>query len=368
LKTPYRRYLEFAGLCLLAIGLLWWFGRKLDWVEVRDALTRANWRLLIVATLVISFAYLLRAYRWGALLAPLGRARLRDLFVATTVGFGAVFLIGRAGEVVRPVVLPMRDPRVRPSAAIVTIMIERIYDMVAVVMLFAVNLLWFKPSSGLAGELTRVRISGMLLLIAALAGVASLAWFRKTSVATVAWLRKKFNSWAFIPALLSRLVIRMVEQLSRALRVLVDLRELAITVGWTALVWLSITFANLLVFRAFGLRFGLTETIFVLGWSLVGSLVPTPGGAAGAFHAATAAGLILLGAARETAAAVSIVLHLVDFGPAVLFGVYYLIRGDINLSQLRTLTASQPSDPSIDDELARDNFMAKPLKDAAATD
>ena len=72
--------------------------------------------------------------------------------------------------------------------------------------------------------------------------------------------------------------------------------------------------------RAFGLNFGLTETIFVLGWSLVGSLVPTPGGAAGAFHAATAAGLIFLGVERETAAAISIVMHVVDFGPAVVFG------------------------------------------------
>jgi hypothetical protein len=79
------------------------------------------------------------------------------------------------------------------------------------------------------------------------------------------------------------------------------------------------------------------ETLFVLGWALVGSLVPTPGGAAGAFHAATAAGLLVLGIARETAAAVSIVMHLVDFGPAVIFGFFYFIRGDINISRLRSL-------------------------------
>ena len=71
---------------------------------------------------------------------PLVPSRFADLFAATTVGFGTVFLIGRAGEVVRPVVLPMRDPRVRPSVSIVTIMVERIYDMMAVVLLFAINL------------------------------------------------------------------------------------------------------------------------------------------------------------------------------------------------------------------------------------
>jgi len=88
----------------------------------------------------------------------------------------------------------------------------------------------------------------------------------------------------------------------------------------------------------------------VLGWSLVGSLVPTPGGAAGAFHAATAAGLIFLGVARETGAAISIVLHLIDFGPAVLFGFFYVIRGDLNLSRLRSLASPETVEHAVEDE------------------
>ena len=140
---------------------------------------------------------------------------------------------------------------------------------------------------------------------------------------------------------LSRGLIGLLEQLARALRVLVDLRELAVTAGWTMIVWIGIAAANLLVLRAFGLPFGVSETIFVMGWSMVGSLVPTPGGAAGAFHAATAAGLIFLGVRIETAAAVSIVMHLINFGPALVVGFFYLIRGDISLNKLRTLTSPE---------------------------
>jgi len=116
------------------------------------------------------------------------------------------------------------------------------------------------------------------------------------------------------------------------------------------MVWLGISIANLLVLRAFGLPFGITETVFVLGWSLVGSLIPTPGGAAGAFHAATAAGLIFLGVTRETAAAISIVMHLVDFGPAVVFGFFYFIRGDINISRLRSLASPEAVEHVVEDE------------------
>ncbi len=350
LKSKTRKYSEFAALCLLAIAIIWWFGRKLDWSEVRLAVSHANPYLLGLAVLMISVAYLFRAARWGALLAPLTTASLRNLFVATTVGFGAVFLFGRAGEVVRPVVLPMREPRVRPSASFVTIMIERIYDSIAVVVLFAVNLLWFRPPVIVAGNLFRIRAIGVGLLIVAAAGVFGLTQFRRGSETAISWLRPRMEARRFIPAAVTKAVLSILEQLALALRVLVDARELAVTVGWTALVWLGIAFANMLVLRAFGLPFGITETIFVLGWSLVGSLVPTPGGAAGAFHAATAAGLLFLGVTKETAAAISIVMHLVDFGPALIFGFVYFIRGDISVARLRTLTSADAVEHAVEDE------------------
>jgi hypothetical protein len=125
----------------------------------------------------------------------------------------------------------------------------------------------------------------------------------------------------------------------------------------------------MLVIRAFGIPFGMSETIFVLGWSLVGSLVPTPGGAAGAFHAATAAGLIFLGVARETAAAIAIVMHFVDFGPAVFFGFFYFIRGDLNLERLRSLASPEGVEHAVEDEALEpdDNSNEPPrIRDATA--
>ena len=332
-----RKYIEFAVLCLLASLLLWLFGRNLDWAQVRHEVSNADPYLLGAAVAIICLAYLFRAFRWAALLKPLGAARFSDLFAATTIGFSGVFLLGRAGEFVRPVVLSMRDPRVRPSASLVTIVVERIYDLSAVVLLFAVNLIWFKPPLALEVSFDRVRITGLGLLGAAILGIAFLTWFRKRSATVIEFLERLFARWRFIPRRLSQLVLRILEQLAQALRVLVNFAELAETIGWTALLWFGIAAANLLVMRAFHLHVGLAETIFVLGWSLVGSLVPTPGGAAGAFHAATAAGLLFLGVQKNTAAALSIVLHLVDFGPAILFGLFYVIRGDLSLAKLRAM-------------------------------
>lgn len=346
----YRKYVEFGVLCLLASVLLWWFGRNLNWPEVRRELGNSDPYLLAVAILIICLAYLFRAFRWGALLKPLSAARLGDLFAATTIGFSGVFLVGRTGEFVRPVVLSMRDPRVRPSASLVTILVERIYDLTAVALMFAINLAWFKPPSALEVSFDRVRIAGFGLFAATILGVAFLSWFRKRSSVVIQFFERLFSRWRIVPQRLAKLVLRILEQLALALRVLVNARELAETIGWTFLLWFGIAAANLLVMRAFHLQVGFPETIFVLGLSLLGSLVPTPGGAAGAFHAATAAGLLFLGVKKETAAALSIVLHLVDFGPALLFALFYVIRGDLSFSKLRTLISPDSVDHAIKDE------------------
>ncbi len=346
----YRKYLEFAALCLLATLLLWWFGRNLDWTEVRRALAGSDPYLLAAAVLIVCLIYLSRSFRWGALLRPLTPARLADLFAATAIGFSSVFLVGRAGEFVRPVVLSMRDPRIRPSASLVTILVERIYDLTAVALMFSINLIWFRPPVTFEVSFDQVRLAGFGLLGAIVLGIAFLAWFRTRSSTVIEFFERLFARWRFIPRALANLILRVLEQLARALRVLVNVRELAETIGWTAITWFGIAAANLLVMRAFHLRVGFPETIFVLGLSLLGSLVPTPGGAAGAFHAATAAGLLFLGVQKETAAALSIVLHLVDFGPALLFGLFYVIRGDLSFTKLRTLISPHPVEQAVEEQ------------------
>jgi uncharacterized membrane protein YbhN (UPF0104 family) len=350
----YRRHIEFAALLLLAAALLWWFGRRLDWNLVRAALRSSDWRLIVLGALAIVLGYLWRAFRWRAFLAPLGKASLREVWVATVVGFGAILLVGRAGEVVRPVVLLMRDRNVKPAAAFVTILIERLYDSLMVVFAFSVSLALLSLPVG--SDFLHVRQAGWVLVALAITAVVLLVWFRLKSRQFSAWLERVFDRWPRFPLKVRQAVISLVDQLARALSVLANARSLAITLAWTAMLWGSVVTANLLVFRAFDLRIdgrplGLTHALFILGWSMVGSAVPTPGGAAGAFHAATGAGLVLLGVAKEQAAAVAIVLHLVDFGPAAVCGLFYFLRGDINFARLRELIKPEAVEHAVEEDL-----------------
>ena len=363
-----HKYLKFAALTLLAAAVVVWFGRDLDWAQVWGALKDSDWRLVAAAVVIVCLTYLLRALRWRALLAPLApRTSLRELFAATTVGYGAIFLLGRAGEVARPAFLPLREPRVRPAASFVTIGVERIYDMVTVVLLFAVNLLVLRvPEGGDEALYARVREAGVLVLLAAVAGVAGLVLFRRYAGVVIRRLDALVGRTHGLARRVGRMVTHLLEQLAQALGVLSDARGLLVTIGWTALLWAGVACANLLVLRAFDLPYGLSETVFVMGWSLVGSLVPTPGGGAGTYHAATATGLIFLGATRTTAVAASIVLHLVVFGPALFIGLYYFLRSDVSLARLRGLAAAGDGAREVEDGRAGSSSVGNSGSSSAA--
>ena len=75
----YRKYLEFAGLLSLAVLIIWWFGRRLDWPQVKLAVQKSDWRLIMLAVAFVLLGYLWRALRWQAFLAPLAKASLREV-------------------------------------------------------------------------------------------------------------------------------------------------------------------------------------------------------------------------------------------------------------------------------------------------
>ena len=337
-----RKYLKFVLLFLLAIFIFWFFGRNLDWQEVSSSLRKANPWFLSLAVLIICIGYLLRAVRWQVLLAPITESSLKELFATTTVGFAAIFLIGRAGEIVRPMWLPMRDPRVRPSAALVTLGLERVFDLAALACFFAVNLLWFKPPAGRESEFEYVAMVGILMLVTVFLGFAALIIYQRKSDTIISWA-SRLTDRKFIPKRVRKVFVSVLEHLASALAILKDWRETLLVSFWSFTLWLAISVPTYLVLVAFNLDISISDSLFIMGFAVVSSVVPTPGGAAGAFHTATAASLLFLkqDIRREDAAAVAIAMHLVYFAPAIIFGLYYFAQGDISIERFRSLLSSE---------------------------
>lgn len=328
--------------------LLWWFARNLDWALVVTDLRAADWRLILAAVSLVYLTYLVRALRWRTFLRPFAAVSLGDIFAATTVGFSSLFLIGRAAELVRPAFLSLRAPAVRPSASFMTIAVERICDMAIIAVMFAAALLFVQPAGDdIGARFALMRRAGFLMLVGAVVGIFCLILLRRFAPLVVSWIETRTENSAGIVARGSRLVTNLLRGLADALGVFTNVRALLATVGWTTLLWSIITVIHMLVLGAFGLRLGVASTIFVMGCSLVGSLVPTPGGAAGTYHAATAGGLALLGAPEERAVAAAFVLHLVVWSPALVFGIYYFLRSGVNFERLREVAVESDAAPAV---------------------
>jgi hypothetical protein len=334
---------------LFALFIFWFFGRNLNWQEVSQSLRKANAFYLTSAVLVICLGYLLRARRWQVLLAPITETSLRELFATTTVGFAAVFLVGRMGEIVRPMWLPMRDRRVRPSAALVTLGVERIFDLASLICFFAVNLIWFNVPAGREEEFAYVKFVGNLMLAGVFVGFAALIVFQRISHKVIRWVERVTDK-KFVPQKLRKIFLSILWQLAASLAILKDWREIVSVSFWTFTLWLAIAVPTWFVLLAFDLPLTLSDSLFIMGWAALGSLIPTPGGAAGAFHAVTAGGLIFLNVEREQAAAVSIAMHLVYFAPAIFFGLYYFFHGDISIARFKNLLSSETAAAEIESE------------------
>ena len=96
MRTFVQRYLGLG----IALALMIFFLRNVDFVGVVNAIGAARPGMIVLAFLVLTLGYVIRAIRWKYLLSPLGQVALRTALHSTMLG-GAVYgiLQGRRGEV-----------------------------------------------------------------------------------------------------------------------------------------------------------------------------------------------------------------------------------------------------------------------------
>ncbi len=76
---------------------------------VVESLRHARLSLLLLSMVAIYVCYAIRALRWMRFSRALGKTHFWNVYSATLMGFAATFLLGRAGEPVRPVLIARKD-------------------------------------------------------------------------------------------------------------------------------------------------------------------------------------------------------------------------------------------------------------------
>src|SRR5271166_4725494 len=104
---------------------------------------RINWHgagALIAGLALTYLAYVLRAVRWRIFLKPVCKTTAARMLAPQFIGFSALALLGRAGEMVRPYIIAKKE-RLTFTSQVAVWGVERIFDMGAFVVLLALSFL-----------------------------------------------------------------------------------------------------------------------------------------------------------------------------------------------------------------------------------
>lgn len=331
----------------LAVGLLFLFLRHVQLEEVTAAIWSVDLGWIGLACVLALLVVPLRSARWILLLTRVGRVRFWDATVSTYIGFAASMLLpARAGEVVRPVVLARRS-RLPVAPLIASVGLERLLDLVSVVILFVVYALggWAPSAIGVEQARTFARLRDSAILLAAGTAVG-LTVFGLLAVRPELTSRLLDPLLKLVPARFRPKAASFVRSFLEGLGALRTAREVAVMAVSGIALWLFISIQTWCAFRAFHLDLPYPATFFVLAWSVMGLAIPTPGGVGG-YHGAVKYALTAFYAVDGSkAAAFAIVLHAISFVPVTIVGLILLAAGGLKLGSLAQAAETPPSSAS----------------------
>lgn len=347
----FLRKLFLAALALSALAALVYFSRRkihlgdFTWSRFVHAVGQANVWLLLIAIVAVYCAYALRTLRWQRLSRYLGPSGFLDVYSATVMGFASIFILGRAGEPVRPLLLARKTRQ--PVAGMFGVWVfERIVDFGAAGMLAALSLLVFPGKLAEAGVNTdwvdNARAGGWLLLAMLAGAVILMLYFRLHGAGL---LERHLHYWEGARGLKGWLA-GIISGFSEGLQAIRTWPDLLIAAFYTCVHWAVVTLAFLWIARAFAGDFIQSDVtvpgaMLLLAITLVGSVFQLPGVGGGAQVLSFFALTTIFGVEQEPAAAIALVLWLITFAAPTLAGVPLLIHEGLTMGELRNLARAE---------------------------
>lgn len=333
MSSDLRNVIRTAVVMGLAVGLIAIFLRNADldrvWLAVRAA--RPDLIALSVALTLVTF--IIRAERWQYLLGPLGPTRFWTVFRTTVIGFAAsAVLPARAGEVIRPYLLARREG-LSATAAFATILVERVLDLAAVLLLLAAFVLWFDPGVEArdSAVFSAIRFGGLMMAPVALGALGLMFFMAGHPERLHAWLLKAER---VLPARLASLMARLARTFAEGFAVVRRPERLVAAMAWSMVLWITTAAGIWAVAAAFRIAMPFTGGWLMLAPLVVGVAVPTPG-SVGGFHEAFRLGATaFFGADNNTAVGAAIVLHAISVVPVTVFGLWFTVRDGLKLGGL----------------------------------
>ncbi len=315
------------GLLGLAVSLLaaYFIVSEIDFNLLGDAIQQARWIYVLPCVFLLLAGLVARALRWRLLLSdglPLGRT-FHIMNVAYLVN-GVLPL--RIGEVARIFLANRAEPPVPMLKTASTIIVERLLDLLSVVMLVALALA--------LGDVPEVlRNAGILMGVVGFSGFLVLVFLS----------RQRELAHRILGAIVARVPLlqrlHVVELLDHFLDGLLPLAKFHTLVGalwWSAIGWGFSVAAGYVLMYTFYAEASLAATCLYIAAAAFAIAVPATVGSLGVYEASILLALEALGYGEPyaTAVAFAVTVHLVNVAVHSVTGVIGFITEGITLGQL----------------------------------
>jgi glycosyltransferase 2 family protein len=310
--------------------------RGFEWSVFRDTLTGLQWNWLALSILCVLATYYGRALRWAILIKPVQpHARMWNLLTATVIGFAAVTLLGRPGEFVRPYLIATKE-RVSFSSQLAAWLLERIYDLLLALLVFAFALTRVRHSAAQVGPaLTWAldfggRAVGLLCLVC----LVLLIGFRHFSEVLS---RRLLDGLRILPAPKYAHAERLVHAFVRGVESTKDAKSLFMLILYTVLEWALIAGCFVCLIRAFGssLHFGLVDVMIFMGFVSFGSVIQIPGVGGGTQVVSILVLTELFGVPLEIATSIALLAWIITFVVVVPVGALLALHEGLSWARLK---------------------------------
>jgi len=307
------------GLACLAIVFIF-FAKPGD---IIDNLRHVHLGYLLLGALGVVLFLVIRAVRWRFMLAGDGASGHDDsgpaappyaqVFHIQNIGYMLTQLLPlRLGDVARAILIG-NVPPVTIARGLSTMVVERLLDMLFIVVLLPFTL------SGIPSLPEWMRSFALFSGFAALAGIVVLVIAANQRARTV-----RLADWVLqrLPFLHRETWVRRADELLVGLKSLTSLRDGALLLVLSVLVWLPVLAAYYFTLRAVGLTPTLALTGFVVCAAAFSVAVPSTPGQAGPYHVAVIAALQLAGQPATASASFAFLYHIMNIVVMVLMGLW----------------------------------------------
>jgi hypothetical protein len=342
------------------------------WNKFVASVGQANIFLLLLCLVGIYGCYAIRAVRWERFCKYVGPTNFLNTYAGTLMGFAAIFVLGRAGEPVRPLLLARKE-KLPVSSLFGIFFLERFCDFAAAAALACLALLVFPNRLSDAGAdmnwVESARNGGWLLLGAMTVLIVLLVVYRLHGAAI---LDRILTRWRDAGGFRSRFA-SAVTGISEGLQAIRTMSDLLSAIFYTAAHWVLATLIYLGVAKAFGASFlhsdmNFSGAMLLLAVTLVGSVLQLPGVGGGAQIASFIGLTKIFGVEQEPAAAMAVVLWLITFAGGTLAGIPLLIHEGMSVGELRQLARAEAEAEESGHHIAvTEQNSASPSSSAAKT-